>query len=119
MIKDVFLPSLLAGAATVGASFFKVNADILPRLRLSVAQSAARFCVSERVKAREGKGREASGEETGRGRRADRRTWLRRGRGAAGPRGPAPFALFFGGAFWHLERHVLQICKACKVASQT
>lgn len=58
MIKDVFFPSLLAGAATVGASFFKVNADILLRLRLSVAQSAARFCVSERVKAREGKGRE-------------------------------------------------------------
>lgn len=61
MIKDVFLPSLLAGAATAGASFFKVNADILLRLRLSVAQSAARFCVSERVKAREGKGREGKG----------------------------------------------------------
>lgn len=54
MIKDVFLPLLLAGAATVGASFSKDNADILLRLRLSVLRLAACFCVSERVKAREG-----------------------------------------------------------------
>lgn len=54
-IKVVFLPFLLVGAATAGASFFKVNGDTLLRLRLSVPRLAACFCVSERVKAHEGK----------------------------------------------------------------